>query len=141
MFWYYCCRWVGVLITYLLRPSGASLARHEAFKAANDWRSPVVGVHIRRTDKLEHEAQLHKPKEYMTHVERLCDQQLPSGWQERALQQQKQHADSAAAAGVVRHSDCSIYLASDEPAVAAEVKQAYRHIHVITNDAALQTGR
>jgi hypothetical protein len=137
---------VGVLITYLLRPSGASLARHEAFRAANDWRSPVVGVHIRRTDKLEHEAQLHKPQEYMMHVERLCDQQLPSGWQERALQQQQQQqqqqqpADSAAAAGVVRRSECSIYLASDAPAVAAEVKQAYRHIHVIINDAALQTG-
>jgi hypothetical protein len=127
---------VGVLTSYLLRPSGASLARHEAFRTANGWGSPIAGVHIRRTDKLEQEAQLHKPEEYMTHVERMCDQQLPSGWQERALQQQQ----PAGATGAVRHSECSIYLASDEPKVAEEVKQAYRHIHVITNDDSLQTG-
>jgi hypothetical protein len=99
-----------------------------------------VGVHIRRTDKLDKEAQLHKPEEYTTHVERLCDQRLPSGWQERALQQQQQQQQQqAAASGGAQHSECSIYLASDEPAVAAEVKQAYMHIHIITNVDGLQT--
>uniref|UniRef100_A0A383W6Q5 GT23 domain-containing protein n=1 Tax=Tetradesmus obliquus TaxID=3088 RepID=A0A383W6Q5_TETOB len=128
--------WVGVLTSYLLRPSSASLARHAAFRASQQWGSPIVGVHIRRTDKLDMEAKLHQPEEYMTHVERLCDQRLPSGWQERAMQEQQQQE---AAGSHAQHSECSIYLASDEPAVAAEVRQAYRHIHVITNDNGLQT--
>jgi hypothetical protein len=40
------CRWVGVLTSYLLRPSAKSLQRHAEFRGA------VVGVHIRRTDKV-----------------------------------------------------------------------------------------
>lgn len=125
-----------MLASHLLRPSSASLARHAAFRASQQWGSPIVGVHIRRTDKLDLEAKLHQPEEYMTHVERLCDQWLPSGWQERAMQQQQQQE---AAGSHAQHSECSIYLASDEPAVAAEVRQAYRHIHIITNDNGLQT--
>ncbi|KAF6255596.1 hypothetical protein COO60DRAFT_1627492 [Scenedesmus sp. NREL 46B-D3] len=44
--------WVGVLTSYLLRPSGASILRHAAFRTAQGWGPPAVGVHIRRTDKL-----------------------------------------------------------------------------------------
>jgi hypothetical protein len=123
----------------------------------------------------------------MDHVEHLCDQRLPAGWQQRALrltedqrllQQQEQRmaqaaliaagtkpedaaaaataavaaaASTAAAAAAAaaaakqggqqqkKRSECSVYLASDEPTVAAEMRQKYKHIHVITNEKGLQT--
>jgi hypothetical protein len=179
-------------MSYLMRPSGASLQRHAEFKAANAWTGPIVGVHVRRTDKLAAEAKLHQVDEYMRHVEYLCDQQLSSGWQERALKltvnqplllQQEQRMAQAAAiaagatpaaataaaggaanaaaasggaaaaaavagqasstAGVQKHqhSECSVYLASDEPAVAQEAREKYKHIHIITNDRALKSGK
>ncbi|WIA15574.1 hypothetical protein OEZ85_002201 [Tetradesmus obliquus] len=193
--------WVGMLASYLLRPSAASLQRHAAFKAANAWAAagPVVGVHIRRTDKLAAEAKLHRVDEYMRHVEYLCDMRLASGWQQRALklwedqqqqqQQQRQQqqqmnlaaataagdglagasaggtapgtVDAAAAAAAAaatagasgdqasggassggrkqQHYECSVYLASDEPAVAQEARERYKHIHVITNNMGLRT--
>jgi hypothetical protein len=39
-----------------------------------------------------------------------------------------------------KRSECSVYLASDEPSVATEIRQKYKHIHVITNDKGLQAG-
>ncbi|KAF6264821.1 hypothetical protein COO60DRAFT_22761 [Scenedesmus sp. NREL 46B-D3] len=174
--------WVGALTSYLMRPSGASGQRHAAFKAAHDWGGLTVGVHVRRTDKVvQREAVLHHVSEYMAHVERVCDQRLPSGWQVRALrlqedpqllQLQEQRmaqaaaiaagarpadvtaaaaaaaaaSDTAAAAAAAggsgrkqQRSECSVYLASDEPQVAAEMRAKYRHVHVITNDRGLQT--
>jgi hypothetical protein len=184
-------------MSYLMRPSGASLQRPAEFTAANAWAGPIVGVHVRRTDKLAAEAKLHQADEYMQHVEYLCDQRLSSGWQDRALRLQKQQvvqgeqqamaqaaaiatggnptdaADAAAASAAAaataakgaatarggaaaaaaaaaagrqaklkqRHSECSVYLASDEPAVATEARQKYKHIHIITNDKALQSGK
>jgi hypothetical protein len=38
-----------------------------------------------------------------------------------------------------KRSECSVDLASDEPNVATEIRQKYKHIHVITNDKGLQT--
>jgi glycoprotein 6-alpha-L-fucosyltransferase len=58
-------RWVGVIMSYLLRPSQNSIQRLADFKQHHDWASPVVGVHIRRTDKLNAEAFLHKVEEYL----------------------------------------------------------------------------
>ncbi|WIA43735.1 hypothetical protein OEZ86_010161 [Tetradesmus obliquus] len=84
--------WVGMLASYLLRPSAPSLQRHAAFKAANAWAAagPVVGVHIRRTDKLAAEAKLHQVDEYMRHVEYLCDMRLASGWQQPVAQEARE---------------------------------------------------
>lgn len=149
------CRWVGLLTSYLLRPSAKSLQRHADFRSANGWQSPVVGVHIRRTDKVTSaEAKLHSIDEYMMHVERFCDWTLGAGWQ----QEQKAAAEKAAAAPPVTaatasssnataavvseqtHDRCTIYLATDEPAVVKEIEDNFGHIHVITNKVALDTG-
>jgi hypothetical protein len=40
--------------------------------------------------------------------------------------------------GRVRTSNCSVYLASDEAAVAEEIRVKYRHIHLIVNKAGLK---
>lgn len=37
-------------------------------------------------------------------------------------------------------SECAVYLASDDAAVAAEIKSTYKHVHIITNERALSTG-
>lgn len=38
------------------------------------FQNPIVGVHIRRTDKVGTEAALHKVEEYMRHVDEYYDQ-------------------------------------------------------------------
>jgi hypothetical protein len=38
-----------------------------------------------------------------------------------------------------QRSECSVYLASDEPNVATEIRQKYKHIDVITTNKGLQT--
>lgn len=140
-----------MLLSWLMRPSDASLARQAEFRRINGWATPIVGVHVRRTDKLDDEAFLHSIEEYMRHVERHCDLHLPSGWQQDALRaadaaKANTHAagagDTAGAAppAHVLTSRCSVYLASDEPAVAAEVREKYRHIHLIINELGLKSG-
>eukprot|EP00775_Hariotina_reticulata_P005938 gene5938-6177_t len=142
------------------------------FRQHQDWASPIVGVHVRRTDKIGGEAFLHNVEEYMQHVERYCDLRLESGWQLKAIQAAKNAAAAAAtsaagnasgpvngssagdakaqaAAGAgagaaavprARTSNCSVYLASDEPAVAEEIRQKYTHIHLMVNEPALKAG-
>jgi hypothetical protein len=111
--------WVGVLAKFLLRPSEASVERQAAVPGFGG-RSPVVGVHVRRTDKVTvREAKPYDVSEYMQHVERYCDSRLPSGWQK----------------GLENGTDeCLVYLATEEPAVLHEVKQGYPHIRLVGND-------
>uniref|UniRef100_A0A095A2D5 Alpha-(1,6)-fucosyltransferase n=1 Tax=Schistosoma haematobium TaxID=6185 RepID=A0A095A2D5_SCHHA len=66
----------GQLAAYILRPKPqfAQLINVtlKSFKTSGD---PVVGVHIRRTDKLILEAQFHNLSEYMEHVNNFFDLQ------------------------------------------------------------------
>lgn len=136
-------RWQGILVSWLLRPSNQSQLRQANFRKVNSWLSPIVGVHIRRTDKLEAEAKLHQVAEYMTHVERFCDVKCSSGWQQRALGNLEGVGQNSPTNGSLAdkpHSECSVYLASDEISVVAEVKRIYSHIHVITNPLGISTG-
>jgi hypothetical protein len=109
-------------------------------------------MHIRRTDKVTaREAQMHDVDEYMTHAERFCDWKLGTGWQLKAAAAAAAAAASpspganksiATAAFALDQTPerCSIYLATDEPAVAKEIKSRFGHIHVITNKVGLDTG-
>ncbi|XP_022245998.1 alpha-(1,6)-fucosyltransferase-like [Limulus polyphemus] len=60
--------WIGQFLKYLLRPQ-ESLSKFlkEAEKKV-DFNLPVVGIHVRRTDKLWSEGAFHKVEEYMEHV-------------------------------------------------------------------------
>jgi hypothetical protein len=132
------CRWVGVLSSYLLRPSAQSLQRHADFQREHSWASPIVGVHIRRTDKISSgEAKLHSIQEYMSHVEHYCNWRLGL-WQRHKLQGLSL-SGSDIAGGMT--GICSIYLATDEPLLAAEIRRTFKHINVITNPTALATGK
>ncbi|NP_001280620.1 alpha-(1,6)-fucosyltransferase-like isoform X1 [Bombyx mori] len=66
--------WVGQMLKFVLKP------RLPMQKAINDtiakmnFKSPIVGVHIRRTDKVGTEAAFHHIHEYMAHVKDYYDQ-------------------------------------------------------------------
>ncbi|XP_037935863.1 alpha-(1,6)-fucosyltransferase [Teleopsis dalmanni] len=61
--------WVGQFLKYLLRPQQGTQQFLEAGLTKLGWRKPIVGVHVRRTDKVGTEAAFHSIEEYMTHVE------------------------------------------------------------------------
>jgi hypothetical protein len=93
-----------VLSSYLLRPSATSAAVLQQHKAQHAWRSPVVGMHIRRTDKLAFEAAFHSVDEYMRQVQLQCDLALAPGWRAAAaLQPQEPRPAGAAAHDWQRH--------------------------------------
>ncbi|XP_060804098.1 alpha-(1,6)-fucosyltransferase [Amyelois transitella] len=66
--------WIGQMLKYILKP------RAELQKAINEtiakmnFKTPIVGVHIRRTDKVGTEAAFHHIHEYMTHVRHYYEQ-------------------------------------------------------------------
>ncbi|ALC49021.1 FucT6 [Drosophila busckii] len=61
--------WVGQFLKYLLRPQTATRDFLNAGMRNLGWERPIVGVHVRRTDKVGTEAAFHGIEEYMTHVE------------------------------------------------------------------------
>lgn len=101
--------WVGQILKYLLKPQKkTSDLINEAIKSTG-FQKPIVGVHIRRTDKVGTEAALHKVDEYMMWVDEYFDQlELKQPVEKRR-----------------------IYLASDEPKVIQETRDKYPHYEVL----------
>lgn len=78
-------------------------------------------------------------------VERFCDLHLPSGWADRpataavelasTLEPGLTAASAVAAPGNVSSGArvCTVYLATDEPAVIEEARERYKHIRFIIN--------
>lgn len=103
--------WVGQFVKYLMRlqPSTNNMiieaTRNMKFK------HPIVGVHIRRTDKLNSEAAYHSVAEYMNNVEEYYAQLCPS-----------------------RKAEIKrIYLASDDVTVFEEIRMKYPDYTVVGN--------
>nr|CAH25854.1 alpha 1,6 fucosyltransferase [Drosophila yakuba] len=61
--------WVGQFLKYLLRPQPTTRDFLTAGMRNLGWERPIVGVHVRRTDKVGTEAACHSVEEYMTYVE------------------------------------------------------------------------
>ncbi|GFT42609.1 alpha-(1,6)-fucosyltransferase [Trichonephila clavipes] len=61
--------WIAQFVKYLLRPQENMKAILEKVEEKLDFKHPVVGIHVRRTDKIGTEAQFHPIEEYMEHVE------------------------------------------------------------------------
>ncbi|XP_043065884.1 alpha-(1,6)-fucosyltransferase-like [Drosophila bipectinata] len=61
--------WVGQFLKYLLRPQTTTRDFLTSGMRNLGWERPIVGVHVRRTDKVGTEAACHSVEEYMTHVE------------------------------------------------------------------------
>ncbi|XP_072942297.1 alpha-(1,6)-fucosyltransferase [Epargyreus clarus] len=60
--------WIGQMLKYVLRPRAAMQKAINDTIAKMNFKTPIVGVHIRRTDKVGTEAAFHHIDEYMAHV-------------------------------------------------------------------------
>ncbi|KAI4495709.1 hypothetical protein M0802_008332 [Mischocyttarus mexicanus] len=66
--------WVGQVLKYLMRPQDNMQKVLDNAKEKLGFKKPIVGVHVRRTDKVGTEAAYHDIDEYMTKVDQYFDQ-------------------------------------------------------------------
>ncbi|CAB3227827.1 unnamed protein product [Arctia plantaginis] len=66
--------WIGQMLKYILKPKTAMQKAINDTIAKMNFKTPIVGVHIRRTDKVGTEAAFHHIQEYMAHVKDYYDQ-------------------------------------------------------------------
>ncbi|XP_049841519.1 alpha-(1,6)-fucosyltransferase-like isoform X3 [Schistocerca gregaria] len=110
--------WVGQFLKFLLRPQeGTARMLHEAADRLS-FVKPIVGVHVRRTDKVGTEAAFHHIDEYMGYVE---DYYL-----KLELKQGKT---------VERR----VYLASDDPKVIGEARSKYPQYEILGDPSIART--
>ncbi|KAB7493908.1 Alpha-(1,6)-fucosyltransferase [Armadillidium nasatum] len=95
--------WVGQFLKYMLRFQPKTQAMIDSMKESMGFKTPVVGIHIRRTDKVGTEAAFHSVEEYM----------------ERAEEYYK--LVSLSNPNVVRR----VYIASDDPKVITEARNKF----------------
>lgn len=94
--------WYGQLMSYILRLQTSALKKISDFKTSTGYKHPIVGVHIRRTDK-HTEAAFHDVQEYMVQVE-----------------------DYYAELSLTTHVEKKrVFVATDEPRVVDEIRTKY----------------
>nr|CAH8822558.1 unnamed protein product [Trichobilharzia regenti]CAH8822570.1 unnamed protein product [Trichobilharzia regenti] len=117
----------GQLAAFILRPKPhlAELIK-ETVKEFKSKHHLVVGVHVRRTDKLKEEAAFHDLTEYMKHVESYFDSMNYTS--------QSKHLDKFNYTNEVSNSihhfsenKRSVYLTTDETSVFEEISKLYPH--------------
>lgn len=101
--------WIGQFLKYLLKPTGETRQMLENGMEKLGFRKPIVGVHVRRTDKVGTEAAFHGIEEYMMAVDDYYDQvEMVEAIDKRR-----------------------VFIASDDPKVIEEAKSKYPHYEVI----------
>lgn len=101
--------WVAQFLKYMLRPQPHLEAMLQSTVTNFKLEHPIVGVHIRRTDKVGTEAAFHAVEEYMTHVlEWFRKQQLTNP-----------------------EVKARVYVASDEPRVLGECRKKYPDVEFL----------
>lgn len=60
--------WISQFVFYLLRPQEQLVQFLQEMEQKMEFKKPIVGVHVRRTDKVGTEAAFHSIDEYMVHV-------------------------------------------------------------------------
>ncbi|XP_052106129.1 alpha-(1,6)-fucosyltransferase-like [Mytilus californianus] len=103
--------WIGQIVKYLTRPQPHLQKDIASVNQRLKFSGPIVGVHVRRTDKVGTEAAFHGIDEYMKHVEEYFD-----------LLETRQTVEKR-----------KIFLASDDPSVATEARQKYPHYEIIND--------
>ncbi|VVC25206.1 Hypothetical protein CINCED_3A022785 [Cinara cedri] len=101
--------WIGQFLKYMLRPQPATSNKLDEYAKKVKFQKPIVGVHIRRTDKVGTEAAFHKLEEYMVHVE--------------LYYKHKELSDK-----IIKKR---VYLATDEPKLFSEAKDKYPDYEII----------
>nr|XP_006818474.1 PREDICTED: alpha-(1,6)-fucosyltransferase-like [Saccoglossus kowalevskii] len=105
--------WIAQFLKYITRPQPFLQSFLNETKNKVNFERPIVGVHVRRTDKIGTEAAFHKIDEYMVHVEEYYKR-------------------------LSRIRDVPIkrvYLATDEPHLLSEAQQKFPdYVFVSDND-------
>ncbi|KAB0341071.1 hypothetical protein FD755_013894 [Muntiacus reevesi] len=104
--------WVSQFVKYLIRPQPWLEKEIEEATRKLGFKHPVIGVHVRRTDKVGTEAAFHPIEEYMVHVEEHF--QLLA----RRMQVDKKR----------------VYLATDDPSLLKEAKTKYPNYEFISDN-------
>ncbi|XP_046384162.1 alpha-(1,6)-fucosyltransferase [Ischnura elegans] len=131
--------WVGQFLKFLLRPQPGIQKMLDSTARKLGFQRPIVGVHIRRTDKVGTEAAFHPLEEYMLAVEEWFTQlelernALPIVGN---LQEEDDRGggwgpwvggDSPKAGTVKRR----VYLATDDPSVIIDAKAKYPSYEIL----------
>ncbi|KAG4070622.1 hypothetical protein HA402_013542 [Bradysia odoriphaga] len=101
--------WVGQFLKYLLRLQPETQNMLDTARQKLGFKKPIVGVHVRRTDKVGTEASLHSIEEYMTWVEDYFNKLELSQSVDRRR----------------------VFLASDDPKVIEEARKKYPKYDII----------
>jgi len=97
--------WVSQFLKYLLRPQAETAKMLAEAEKDQGLTHPVVGVHVRRTDKVGTEAAFHSVEEYMKYVDEYYDKlELKEG----------------------KQAEKKVYVATDDPKVLAECRKKFR---------------
>ncbi|XP_022106971.1 alpha-(1,6)-fucosyltransferase-like [Acanthaster planci] len=109
--------WMGQVLKYILRPQPRLAKELELAGQRMGFQHPIVGVHVRRTDKVGTEASFHGIQEYMVHVEEYY---LTLERTQRVQQRR-------------------VYLATDDASLLAEARRAYPQYVFISDNAISQS--
>ncbi|XP_014665116.1 PREDICTED: LOW QUALITY PROTEIN: alpha-(1,6)-fucosyltransferase-like, partial [Priapulus caudatus] len=104
--------WVGQLADYLFKLQPELATEMRKVEAELDFASPVVGVHVRRTDKVIKEALAYDTETYVEEVRRYDARRLHT----------LPTADNAPS---------KIYLATDDPEVLSSAKKKYAEYRLL----------
>uniref|UniRef100_A0A4W5JJN2 Alpha-(1,6)-fucosyltransferase n=1 Tax=Hucho hucho TaxID=62062 RepID=A0A4W5JJN2_9TELE len=104
--------WVSQFVKYLVHPQAWLEKEILDTTAKLGFRHPIIGVHVRRTDKVGTEAAFHPIEEYMVHVE-----------------EQFQHM-----ARRIHVDKKRVYLATDDPSLLQEAKTKYLDYEFISDN-------
>lgn len=95
--------WISQFVIYLLRPQDHLTQFLQEMEQKMKFEKPIVGVHVRRTDKVGTEAAFHGIEEYMVHVIDYY----------KILELEKPVPEKR------------VYLASDDPTVLEDARKKY----------------
>uniref|UniRef100_A0A098LYK6 Alpha-(1,6)-fucosyltransferase n=2 Tax=Colubroidea TaxID=34989 RepID=A0A098LYK6_9SAUR len=104
--------WVSQFVKYLIRPQPLLEKEIEEATRKLGFKHPIVGIHVRRTDKVGTEAAFHPIEEYMAHVEERFQ-----------LLSRRKHIDKK-----------RVYLATDDPSLLQEAKSKYPNYEFISDN-------
>lgn len=103
--------WAGQISKFVLRYTPVVKQKIEKIISDLNFSSPIVGLHIRRTDKIRNEAKAFSIDQYMYYAKQYFDQLSLS----RNITKRK------------------IFLATDEPSLYDEISQKYPEYDILTN--------
>ncbi|XP_038075325.1 alpha-(1,6)-fucosyltransferase-like [Patiria miniata] len=109
--------WMGQVLKYILRPQPRLAKDLEMAGQRLGFKHPIVGVHVRRTDKVGTEASFHGIQEYMVHVEEYY----------LTLERTQPITERR------------VYLATDDATLLAEAKKVYPQYIFISDNAISQS--